>query len=229
MAFIDMANQKFGRWLALRVSDDKKSGRISWICVCECGTERAVIGKDLRNGKSTSCGCVSREKTTNRIKHGHARRKSHDITYKPWASMVERCTNPNSRVWKHYGGNGIKVCERWLTYSNFLEDMGSRPSREYSIDRIDPSGDYEPRNCRWADDVLQRINSASGSKNHTSNVRGVSWNPNPGRWHAYIGYKGKQYNLGYYKTLDEAIEARKEGEKKYWSDMNGHAINAQLS
>lgn len=69
--------------------------------------------------------------------------------YLVWVNMRQRCNNPNRPDWKHYGGRGISVCERWNVFENFLEDMGLAPLG-YSIDRIDVDGNYEFRNCRWA-------------------------------------------------------------------------------
>lgn len=63
--------------------------------------------------------------------------------------MKTRCENSNHRAFHRYGGRGITVCERWATFSNFLVDMGERPSRAYSLDRIDSNGNYETGNCRW--------------------------------------------------------------------------------
>lgn len=72
--------------------------------------------------------------------------------------MRERCLDNNCRRYKDYGGRGIKICQRWDKYENFLAEMGRKPGPEYSIDRIDNNGNYEPKNCRWATNMQQRRN-----------------------------------------------------------------------
>lgn len=85
--------------------------------------------------------------------------------YKSWIHMKYRCNNPKSNCYSYYGGRGIKVCERWNnSFENFYEDMGMKPGKSYSLDRIDFNGNYEPGNVRWADKKVQANNRRPRSK-----------------------------------------------------------------
>jgi hypothetical protein len=94
-------------------------------------------------------------------KHGHAA-NGYSPTYRSWLSMKNRCQQPASKGWKHYGGAGIKICDRWLMFSNFLADMGERPEGK-TLGRIGDTGDYEPGNCEWQTTAEQaKIGSDNG-------------------------------------------------------------------
>lgn len=117
---------------------------------------------------SASCGCVTssiiREKST---RHGMAFTKVH----RAWSNIKNRCQNPNNKRYADYGGRGIRVCDRWQVFETFFEDMGHPPHGNSSIDRIDVNGNYEPGNCRWADNKTQTRNTR---RNRIITINGVS-------------------------------------------------------
>lgn len=91
--------------------------------------------------------------------HGEASKGQETVEYRTWSRMKDRCTNTNSQSYPHYGGRGIRMCDRWsASFEAFLSDMGRRPGLGYSIDRINNDGDYEPGNCRWATKSEQNSN-----------------------------------------------------------------------
>lgn len=95
-------------------------------------------------------------------KHGHSKRSR---TYITWGAMKERCLNSNHEHYQYYGACGVKVCDRWMKFENFLADMGERPYG-MTLDRKDPSGNYEPDNCRWADSFTQALNKRKPGRHY---------------------------------------------------------------
>lgn len=156
----NLSGQQFGRLTVLREVPTDKSHR-SWLCECSCGTEKVVGHTALKSGATQSCGCLRRESTTKQMtKHGASARGNWTRAYRIWAGMVARCEIKSATGYDRYGAKGVKVCDRWKNFENFLADMGEPPAG-MSIDRIDGALGYEPENCRWATRQQQNENRKS--------------------------------------------------------------------
>jgi hypothetical protein len=129
------------------------------VCLCDCGTIINSTLNSVRSGASRSCGCLKNEETIRRsTTHGMRRTPE----YNSWAAMKARCLNPKASNYPWYGSKGVSVCKKWVdSFSEFYKDMGQKPGKSFTVDRIDPFGNYEPTNCQWATKKEQMNNLRS--------------------------------------------------------------------
>lgn len=154
---LNLINRKFGRLTVVKYSHQNKLYAKYWECKCNCGKKTIVRASALTEGTSRSCGCWQKElmsETKYNLIHGMTKTK----IYRTWQQVKERCLNEKNQSYKDYGGRGIKICNRWLKFENFRDDMYKSckehidkfGTRNTALDRINNNGNYCLNNCRWA-------------------------------------------------------------------------------
>ena len=200
---IDLSGKNFGRLIVLEQCGRNSDKRILWLCSCICGNSVVISGKLLSNGDTKSCGCLRKQLMT---KHGHSRTR----VYRTWQNMIQRCLNPLNKSYADYGGRGITICQRWLTFDNFLEDLGENPTNQ-TLDRIDNNKGYDKSNCKWSTPKQQSHNRRDNCLvTHNSRTQCLAtWAEEVGISRAVIQYR---LNRGW--CIKRAIEQRPRKYKK---------------
>lgn len=172
--FIDLTGQKFGRWTVIKYSHKNSKRMVYWLCKCDCGNEKIVLGNNLRRGKSLSCGCLARE--LNSQNHQLGKDKDRTKIYYAWSNLKRRCYDEKNFNYQNYGARGIVVCNKWK--NNFQEfydwSIKNGYAKNLTLDRIDVNGNYEPSNCRW----ITLLEQANNKRNNY-----------------YVKYENKMYTI----------------------------------
>lgn len=166
MNIIDLIKQRFGRLTVIKSAEKGKCGKLRWLCSCDCKKKIIVFGCSLKSGHTKSCGCLKKEIMTI---HGNCKGKNPTKIYGIWKAMIQRCINPNNKYWKDYGGRRINICQRWLEFKNFNEDMGKEWKFGLQIDRKNNNKGYYKENCRWVTSEQQQRNKRN---NHLETFNG---------------------------------------------------------
>ena len=186
--FKDMTGQRYGRLVVLERAENDRHGNAMWLCQCDCGHKKIAMGQSLRAGKTKSCGCLLSESSKKRLSkivtnHGYSGTKIYSV----YRAMIERCTKPQNKAFKNYGGRGITVCDEWMKdRERFFKWAVANGYKEgLQLDRIDVNGNYCPENCRFvtnkvnANNLRKNIKLEFGGETHTlsewADITGISY------------------------------------------------------
>lgn len=155
---------EYNRLVIIEEGLKDKHGNRCFRCLCCCGNVlESVTLNNLSRGNTKSCGCLNSEKTTQRNIQSRKYKQGFELEKSSWTSMFQRCYNQDNNRYQYYGARGITVCERWSDFNNFLADMGPRPGKKYSLDRINNNDNYKPENCKWSTDKEQANNKSNNN------------------------------------------------------------------
>lgn len=206
---LHLEGERYGKLVVVEEAEPiySKTGKMirRWKCKCDCENITIVRHGDLRNGSTVSCGCYNYEKESAVKTHGYSRTKLGNV----FEGMKQRCNNPKNKNYEKYGGRGIKICTEWLNDPKKFFDWAIKNGYKegLSIDRIDVNGNYEPDNCRWADNETQCLNQRLRKDNKTG-YKGIYYSE--GVYRVQIRRNKKRYYFGSYKTLPEAVKVLEE-------------------
>jgi len=221
----NLTGQRIGKLVAGIISsvEQKSYGKnIKYSCTCDCGVIKDIPYSKLisKSRPTQSCGCLQyQEMMKANTKHGYRKHRVYNI----WNKMLSRCLNVNDSAYSEYGAKGVLVCDRWNSitssgsFENFLEDMGL-PDEGQSINRVDGAKLYSKETCEWTDNTTQCYDQKK-RKDNTSGRTGVCWDNETGKWLATISKYGKQYKLGRFSDMEDAIKKRELAELEFYGEL----------
>ena len=199
-----MIGQRFGRLIVIERAASDKHRNSKWRCKCDCGNETIVLGFNLKNQNTESCGCLHK-------KHGLY---NHPL-YAVYHSMKGRCENQNNSDYDRYGGRGIKVCDEWRNDLKKFYDwcIKNEWNKGLEIDRIDNDGNYCPENCRFVTTLENSHNRTLLRNDNKTGYVGISYDRAAGKYRSRIQsvlspLNGKSRNFGYFEAIEEAVIVR---------------------
>src|SRR5579862_5632515 len=152
----ELAEQRFGRLTVIAKDGKVKQGKTTWLCLCDCGATKVVVGSNLTSGNTTSCGCLHAQVMLHtHTKHGHGKQGQQSPEYDAWRAATKRCSNPSNPDWKNYGGLGVR--NLFTDFEQFWKTLGKRPTPKHSLGRILDRGNYEPGNVFWQTQAEQSL------------------------------------------------------------------------
>lgn len=188
------------KYLEPKITGKTKKKKRYGLYQCSCGNIKEILRISVTTGKTNSCGCLKKEQMTT---HGLTNHKLHSV----WHSIKQRCLNKNATGYNSYGGRGITICDEWS--SDFMSFYNWAISNGWSdglqVDRINNDGNYEPNNCRFVTPAKNcEVGRQRKPNNNKSGWVGIGWDKKSNKWKSRLSY----IELGRFKTIEEAIEAR---------------------
>jgi len=158
MKFEDLTGKKFAKLTVIKYLGQVRTGQSQWLCKCDCpeGNEHIALGSHLKTGNIQSCGCLAKGLPRSEASKTHGYTGTPE--YNAYWGAKKRCDSKYKKNYPtdDYAARGIEF--RFASFQEFFEALGPRPSEDYSVDRIDNDGHYEPGNVRWATRLEQARN-----------------------------------------------------------------------